>query len=240
MKSFGKYFTLIELLIVIAIIAILAGMLLPALNRARENARAIDCVGNLRQMGLAWHGYADENKEWLLPAVNIDDKGIFSYGKLGWMEYMLYRYFTPSRKTINTAGKTGKEKIFICPSDQNVQRYYASIPLYLSYGYGRNINPLNDPSRPNTAQTLSDIASVASKMVVISDNWKNRSITGNGEVPSLNKVEDMDLKPFHPHLGGLNVLHADGHVDKSIYCLSSGGLGALKIWIKGYDILEKK
>lgn len=59
-----RRFTLIELLIVIAIIAILAGMLLPALKSAREKARQITCVSNMKQVNILFINYLDANDMW--------------------------------------------------------------------------------------------------------------------------------------------------------------------------------
>lgn len=82
-----RRFTLIELLITIAIIAILAAMLLPALNRAREYGLAIHCTGNLRQHGLAFNFYADMNND-IFPFATPGGAAAWSYSSAWKLYYM--------------------------------------------------------------------------------------------------------------------------------------------------------
>lgn len=65
--SAGAGFTLVELLVAIAVLLILAAILLPVLNRAEQSARNITCLNNLRQLQICWHLYLVDNNDVLVP-----------------------------------------------------------------------------------------------------------------------------------------------------------------------------
>lgn len=79
-----KSFTLIELLVVIAIIAVLAAMLLPALNTAREKSRSINCMANMKTMGIGFHSYAFDYNDYIAyplpPAVTTLQEDLWDGG----------------------------------------------------------------------------------------------------------------------------------------------------------------
>jgi prepilin-type N-terminal cleavage/methylation domain-containing protein len=76
-----RAFTLIELLVVIAIIAILATLLLPVLNKSKNRAQGIQCLGNLKRMALGWQLYTDDNHDRYPVNATYDGKEPVSFVK---------------------------------------------------------------------------------------------------------------------------------------------------------------
>jgi prepilin-type N-terminal cleavage/methylation domain-containing protein/prepilin-type processing-associated H-X9-DG protein len=220
-------FTLIELLVVIAIIAVLAAMLLPALATAKEKARRVNCISNLRQFGMALNMYATDNKDNYprhIPA-----------GSALWDLPLL---------TANALVDTGlKRPIFYCPGlessiqDSDAWWFFGN---YRVTGYQWMIKRNDDftPSALNpprgylskTTQTFTNILSAADSElvsdVVVSEGTgaaaRYRQVTTSNPQIIPNGFNTSHMAKKVP--AGGNILFQDGHV-------SWRGFREMNIWL---------
>jgi prepilin-type N-terminal cleavage/methylation domain-containing protein/prepilin-type processing-associated H-X9-DG protein len=123
-KSSKRGFTLVELLVVIAIIGILVGLLLPAVQSAREAARRMQCSNNLKQLGLSMHNYESACKRF--PSGNMSGSsftlGLSTHARLlPYMEqsnvYQMVDFNYAYNHANNAAARLQTIPTFLCPSD---------------------------------------------------------------------------------------------------------------------------
>jgi prepilin-type N-terminal cleavage/methylation domain-containing protein/prepilin-type processing-associated H-X9-DG protein len=227
-------FTLIELLVVITIIAILAALLLPALAKAREEARRANCMSNLKQLQLCWEMYADDYAGVLCPndwIATIGGGSVFGDMKqISWCE-------GDARTDINTTNiQAGllypydtQPAIYHCPSDMStIQDAYGNPlpqPRTRSYNMSQSVNGyplLIDPQsgyyaggeQPCFAKFSSITNPPPSQLFVFLDENEGTLEDDQFGYPMVNQGNNYwwDM-PSNRHNQGANLSFADGHVE---------------------------
>ncbi|MDD2710035.1 MAG: DUF1559 domain-containing protein [Verrucomicrobiae bacterium] len=204
-----KAFSLIELLVVISILSVLCSLLAPGLRSARDKVKALSCMNNMRQIGLAMMLYAQSNND-MLPAP-LQDSSSKGFEKFIWT-YAGYRG-EPSYMT----GGVAAAGIFHCPGDTIVRDLVDSPPR--SYAMNVGLSPYNASDPPNTRGPVSNDGSSslaeisAPSTTVLVQEWRSSVNRFANRCDSVKHGYGGSLRTFAIyHGGGANYLFCDGHV----------------------------
>lgn len=212
-------FTLIELLVVISIIAILASLLLPTLQSARNSVRKIDCLGNLRQLSITMLGYAGENDSSLPPAA--DTAATTNY----WADYLVYTGYLKQGATGYFTGTPIDKSIFCSVSTvtANGRKTYSAGHYAMN-----NYMSLTLGTYGNTGYKITSVKTPSTRVMLCEAGqaWINYTHISN---PALNKyylpgasaniglewngstyINQQDAWTGR-HAGMMNVSFVDGH-----------------------------
>lgn len=217
-------FTLVELLVVIGIIALLISILLPSLNRARESAKQVQCMSNLRQMSMAIIAYTNENQQ-LMPGASGPPQR-----RWDWV------YWDTTQKPfddlsqcpiatylgIAVGGNTGAAaSMYRCPSD-DWQNHPRNIPERVPYQFSYSINAIASdsffayPGGKGKMFKITQVRNPSQKIMLVDENertvndglWLPTAL-GADQLSDRHQVRKKDVFVNDGALG--NVAFFDGH-----------------------------
>jgi prepilin-type N-terminal cleavage/methylation domain-containing protein/prepilin-type processing-associated H-X9-DG protein len=198
-----RAFTLIELLVVIAIIAILAALLLPTLGRAKDSAKSILCLNQMRQISLATRLYAEENND----EFPRSQHSAFANRQLPWERAIAPQLGVTGGATAWTNLLLG---LYHCPKDPQ--------PAHLSYGFNYFFEVGAEDDYPGKPQTWRKLASIPKPTSTI--NYAEISIAADHVMPALGWLSGADAA---------NEIASTRHKQKSNYAFVDGHAELLRL-----------
>ena len=207
MKTEKRIFTLIELLIVIAIIAILAGMLLPALNKARGKSKQIKCANNLKQLGISFDQYQSDSDGFY--------PGYADFGNAIYWPYQIILYTkSPDLLLCTEADSVSRSDVAFKKTGPN----YAYFKEWINPSYGYNTYVGGDVASGALRLGIKNIRmKKPSSTSVLLDNTRvsasGAPLPGTGYYVAYYYPTASDII-WQMHDDSVNVMWADGHVTK--------------------------
>ncbi len=199
-----RAFTLVELLTVIAIIAILAALLLPVLDKSESRGKRVFCINNLSQVGLAFHSFSNDHSGKFPMALSTNDGGSLEYVESGFnsgpMFYTAFYHFQA------LSNELVFPRILTCPTD--LRPAATNFPSLQNENLSYFVGVTATFDKPESI--------LAGDRNLATNSWFQTTILGYGLASSLSWTWEL-----HQHKG--DVLFADGHVEQwNDYSFGSG------------------
>lgn len=219
-------FTLIELLVVVAIIGVLAALLLPVLSRAKESARQVQCMNNLRQIQIGWQLYADNNDGRLVPNGEPQTDGALTI-KASWVcdfqdmrqrrldDFDHQLFWDPTFLKRGLLGKyIPNPKVFHCPDDRGwIDLGNRTEKRARSYSLNEYMNtPKHVIGERRVFKTIDQINKPSNIFTFVEDDY-----VGNYSAGAF-----FTIPPPYPRGGGFPSMHAIRHGSLGIIAFADG------------------